>query len=169
MDTDNSNRQPNKKFSAGSAWIFFGLVALVAVLAGFVIYQQRVNSRLSRDLIGAQSESNPNGASQEALSQAAAETPAVPVNTMASAVAEKPAPAVVERPAPAVRAYSNLRAAKDAYKSGKISKSEYKSIVQRLKDEKEQKINRVKADYKSGKITKSEYKSKIAAIKSQYE
>lgn len=182
MNTNNSNSQPQNKLLGGATWIVLGLAVLVVALLGFVFYQQRVNTNLARDV-------GTTDAGPEMNSQAAAANPADFTTPQAGAAVEQaqafaptqlapPAnlgqtednPVVApSRTAPGVRAYSNMRAAKEAYRSGKISKSEYKSITQRLQETKAQKLARAKADYKSGKISKSEYKDKVTAIRSQYE
>jgi hypothetical protein len=182
VDTNNSNSQPKNKHLGGATWIVLGLAVLVVALLGFVFYQQRVNANLARDAAStnARPEMNnqaavanpaafttPQAGAAVGQAQTLAPTPLAPPANLGQA--EDNPVAATPRTATGVRAYTNKRAAKEAYRSGKISKSEYKSITQRLQETKAQKLARAKADYNSGKMSKSEYKDKATAIRSQYE
>jgi len=62
----------------------------------------------------------------------------------------------------------SLSSAKSAYKNEKISKSEYKKIVQDLKEEYGIKIRDLKQDYRAGKISKDVYENEVRKAKREY-
>lgn len=69
---------------------------------------------------------------------------------------------------PAATPFVSIRAAKELYKSRKLTKTEYKIMIERLENELDLKINRLKADYRAGKFTKTEYKIAVERIKVAY-
>ncbi len=62
----------------------------------------------------------------------------------------------------------SLSSAKSAYKDKKISKSEYKRIVQDLKEKYGEKIHDLKQDYRAGKISKEVYENEVRKAKREY-
>ena len=64
--------------------------------------------------------------------------------------------------------YTKISDAKKAYKEKKITKDEYKKIVNGLEDSMEQEIKQAKSDYKSDKISKKEYKDRVEVIEKKY-
>jgi adenylate cyclase len=64
--------------------------------------------------------------------------------------------------------YARISDAKRAYKDKKISKDQYKKIVNSLESAMEQEIQQVKVDYKANKISKQEYRDRIDRIETQY-
>lgn len=64
--------------------------------------------------------------------------------------------------------YTKIGDAKKAYKDKKITKDEYKKIVNSLENSMEQEVKQAKSDFKSDKISKKEYKDRIEAIEKKY-
>lgn len=62
----------------------------------------------------------------------------------------------------------SLASAKSAYQAEKISKSEYKRIVQELKEEYGGKIRDLKQDYRAGKFSRDVYENEIRKVKREY-
>jgi class 3 adenylate cyclase len=62
----------------------------------------------------------------------------------------------------------SLASAKSAYRDKRISKAEYKRIVQDLKEEYEAQLRNLKQDYRSGKITKDVYENEVRKAKREY-
>jgi len=62
----------------------------------------------------------------------------------------------------------NLASAKSAYQAEKISKSEYKRIVQELKEKYGEKIRNLKQDYRAKKISKDVYENEVRKAKREY-
>jgi class 3 adenylate cyclase len=75
---------------------------------------------------------------------------------------------VARRPVAVANPYPRISIAKKAYKDKKISKDEYKNIVERLETSMKTEIGEAKADYKSDRITKKEYKDRVDAIEKKY-
>ena len=65
--------------------------------------------------------------------------------------------------------YSNLSTAKEAYRTGRISKPEYQQIVRRLKTTRNDKIRSLKLSYKTGEIDKITYSQKVRQVKTRYQ
>jgi class 3 adenylate cyclase len=66
-------------------------------------------------------------------------------------------------------AYTRISDAKRAYKDDKLSKSEYRHIVNRLEDTMEREIDLAKRDYKAERISRDQLKQRIIEIKRRYE
>jgi adenylate cyclase len=62
----------------------------------------------------------------------------------------------------------SIASAKSAYKAEKISKAEYKKIVQDLKKEYGEKISDLKQDYRAAKISRDVYEDKVRKAKLEY-
>jgi len=62
----------------------------------------------------------------------------------------------------------SVATAKTAYKAEKISKAEYKRIVQDLKENYGNKIRNLKQDYRAGKISKDVYENEVRKAKQEY-
>ena len=65
--------------------------------------------------------------------------------------------------------YRSFRAARAAYKAGKLSGPRYDQIKARLKAQRKQAIVRAKFRYESGKINKAEYKRRRRAIDARFD
>jgi tetratricopeptide (TPR) repeat protein len=65
--------------------------------------------------------------------------------------------------------YSTLSSAKEAYRTGRISKPEYQQIVRRLKTVRDDKIRNLKLSYKYGEIDKITYSQKVRQVKTRYQ
>ncbi len=63
---------------------------------------------------------------------------------------------------------SNVREAKIAYKTGRISKSEYKTTIYQLKSNYKMKVREIKLDFNAGKIDELEYRKRITIAKMDY-
>ena len=111
-----------------------------------------------------------------------ATAPAKPVSRPAStsAATAKAAPASQYQPEfslskePAARdaggdpSSTRISDAKRAYKDKKLSKDQYKQIVDRLEKSMKQEVQQAKNDYKADRIGKKEYKDRIEQIEKQY-
>jgi len=64
---------------------------------------------------------------------------------------------------------SSIKEAKSAYKNGRITKTEYESIILQLKSDYKQKLHQIKFDYTQGKIDKTEYKKRADIARTDYE
>ena len=64
--------------------------------------------------------------------------------------------------------YAKISDAKKAYKEKKITKDEYKKIVNGLEDSMKKEVNQAKTDYKADKISKKEYKDRVETIEQKY-
>ena len=64
--------------------------------------------------------------------------------------------------------YPNIRAAKAAYNSGKLTRREYRETVEGIKEKMSLEINRLKSMYREGKISKSDYRERANAVKNRY-
>ncbi len=72
------------------------------------------------------------------------------------------------QPAAMTSAYSRISDARKAYKEKKITKDEYKKIVDRLESDMKKEINLAKADYKADRISKKEYRDRVGLIEKKY-
>ena len=70
--------------------------------------------------------------------------------------------------ASASSSYTRTSDARKALKDKKISKDEYKKIVDRLEKSMKQEIDQAKRDYKVDRINKKEYKDRVDAIEKKY-
>jgi len=75
---------------------------------------------------------------------------------------------VEPKPAPKPQ-YRSIRAAKEAYRQGKIDRDRYREIANRLEVELDAKIAQLKSSYRSGQIDKSVYRERVRALKLAYE
>lgn len=108
-----------------------------------------------------------NGATQPKFSEASANSnKAMNSRAEGAEVAEqKPA-----QPKPTPRpSFRSIRAAKEAYRQGRITKDRYREIANRLEAELDMKIAQLKSSYRSGTINKAEYKERVRALKLAYE
>ena len=91
-------------------------------------------------------------------------TPAQPPTYQKEFATTKTEAPVVNQPL----AYVKISDAKKALKEKKISKDQYKKIVDGLEDSMKKEVSQAKSDYKADKITKKEYKDRIEAIEKKY-
>jgi len=73
-----------------------------------------------------------------------------------------------KQPVAAPSAYARISDAKKAYKEKKITKDEYKKIVDRLEGSMRKEIDLAKTDYKADRISKKEYRDRVALIEKKY-
>jgi len=91
-------------------------------------------------------------------------TPLVIPLTAVAAPAPKPKSAASVKK----QGYANLRAIKAAYRSGRMTKSEYRRLVTRYKEKMGQELARAKTQYRNGELTRSQYKRRVNNIKERY-
>lgn len=97
----------------------------------------------------------------------------VPVVTHATPVTAPPKPVADAAPAPVESARNkpmewNFVTAKAAYRADRLTKPEYKEILNRLNDEYDSRVNAIKADYRTKKITREMYSDEIKKLKAAY-
>jgi class 3 adenylate cyclase len=96
-----------------------------------------------------------------------------PVPKPVAAPAPAPKPAVKAPPAvpaePPRPEYTRIADAKKAYKAEKITKEEYRRIVERIKIAMRREIDEAKRDYRAKRITKPEYRARIDEIEKRHE
>jgi class 3 adenylate cyclase len=77
---------------------------------------------------------------------------------------------IVAEPKPTPRpSFRSIRAAKEAYRQGRITKDRYREIAYRLEAELDSKIAQLKSSYRSGSLNKAQYKERVRALKLAYE
>lgn len=167
-------------FSGRAARLLLALLVLVPAALAAVRYAPALFSARPAKTVAAERAASEVVASDPPRYQPEFEMDAKPA---ASAPAAKPAP-VHSTPAPhyqpeftvtttdkaaaAAPAYTRISDAKKAYKDEKITKDEYKRIVNRLEDQMDRDIDQAKRDYKAGKIDKKAYKERVSNIEKQY-
>lgn len=85
-----------------------------------------------------------------------------PQSQLKASNSETKRPLMVESP------YAKISDAKKAYKEKKLTKDEYKKIVERLESSMKTEISQAKTDYKADRISKKEYKERVSAIEKKY-
>ena len=70
---------------------------------------------------------------------------------------------------PEKKGFATRRAAKAAYKTGRLSKERYKQIMRQMDAQEDAAIRRAKYLYDSGKISKEQYKQRRRAIDTRYD
>jgi len=85
-------------------------------------------------------------------------------STVLAANVQPAQPVVKPRPQ-----YRNIRGTKEAYRQGRITKDQYRSIVRRLEAELDARIESLQMSYRAGRINKQQYKERVRQLKLAYE
>jgi hypothetical protein len=73
-----------------------------------------------------------------------------------------------KRPVSVSSSYTRISDAKRALKEKKLSKDEFKKVMDLLEKDKKKEIDQAKRDLKADKINKKEYKDRVDAIEKKY-
>lgn len=155
------------------AWLGHRAVVAAAVLVPLLLLAIYVFGRI---------ESRRAADHTEAAAPSAAAVPAGPFGPTAPPPPPPPPPAARPVPAPPpvvaqalspkpdepATTYTRFSSAKQAYRDGKIDKTEYKRIVRELRESLEQELERAKRDYQEGRISRTLYQARMQEIKRSY-
>ena len=63
---------------------------------------------------------------------------------------------------------SNIAAAKRAYRDRRISREQYRAVVNRLESDYDQRVRALKVEYRARRMSREQYGLRVDALKRQY-
>lgn len=165
MPQSSSSRSGISLPGGRTKYVMSALAVVVVVIGGIVLYRGMSDGTKDAKVVST-SGSAVIETKKSGTAKALREEPK-PLTTM-SGKTEKPRAVSSVTTGKTEHVNWSLSSAKSAYKDEKISKSEYKKIVQDLKDEYGIKIRDLKQDYRAGKISKDVYENEIRKAKREY-
>jgi len=167
------HRMPQSSSSRSGIALFGGIpkywtyiLALIAVVYGGILLYRTItdgtrNTTVSRPPASAAIETTkPNTA-------VTFQEEAKPLTTV-SGITKKPQASSLAANGKTEHVKWNILSVKSAYRAKKISRSQYKRIVQNLKEEYGRKIHALKQEYRAGKISRNIYEDKVRKAKHEY-
>ena len=128
-------------------YVKYILAVILIVIIGVVLYRAMINGTNDTRVISPQDSA---------------------VETNKSGGSEKPRAASSGTTGKTEHGKWNVASAKSAYKAARISKSEYKRIVQELKERYGNKIRDLKQGYRAGNFSKDVYENEVRKAKREY-
>lgn len=65
--------------------------------------------------------------------------------------------------------YTTLRAAREAYRSGRIDRAEYDRTVRRLRARRDEELDAIRRDYRERRISRDEFRRRSRIVEARYE
>ncbi len=146
-------------------YALYVLAAIVVILGGLMLYRA-MNDETRDETVSSPPDSaviETKKSGTAGMSQGAKQPKTVSEKT------EKPRAASSDTTGKTEHVKWNLASAKSAYKAEKISKADYKRIVQDLKENYGNKIRDLKQDYRAKKISRDVYGNEVRKAKREYE